>query len=176
MIFVGYKPGAKAYRLWNPATRSIVISANVHFSENKFPSHPNAPCPPIPTAANLPQALSSKNQLLPTEVELPNSFFDEESQSSSKKPRSMLPSLPLLPSLPSPLLPPLPPSSYAPSTRSSSCTSSNEMTLHHHHCQQTQLLQMTWTRSPLHPQLLTHYAGPVENKNKLKSIPADHQI
>ena len=43
MIFVGYEPGAKAYQLWNPATRSIVISANVRFSENKFPSRPNAP-------------------------------------------------------------------------------------------------------------------------------------
>ena len=50
------------------------------------------------------------------------------------------------------------------------------LTLRHHRHQQTQLLQMTWTQSPLHPQLLTHHAGPVENENKLKSIPEDHQI
>ena len=37
MIFMGYEPGSKAYRLGNPKTRSIVISASVHFDENFFP-------------------------------------------------------------------------------------------------------------------------------------------
>ena len=50
------------------------------------------------------------------------------------------------------------------------------LTLCHHRRQQTQLLQMTWTQSPLHSQLLTHPAGLVKNENKLKSILEDHQI
>ena len=38
MTLVGYKTGSKAYQLWNPATRSIVVSANVRFDEQEFPS------------------------------------------------------------------------------------------------------------------------------------------
>ena len=37
MIFVGYKTGCKAYQLWNPQTRSIVVSANVCFDKQVFP-------------------------------------------------------------------------------------------------------------------------------------------
>jgi transposase InsO family protein len=40
MIFVGYEPGSKSYRLWNPRTRSIVISASVRFDETYFPRKP----------------------------------------------------------------------------------------------------------------------------------------
>ena len=78
MIFIGYEPGAKAYRLWNPATRSVVISANVQFSEQEFP-YRLAISPPIPqpTPTTPPVASSSRTQLPPNEVELPQSFFDE---------------------------------------------------------------------------------------------------
>ena len=37
MIFVGYEPSSKAYQLWNPRTRSIIVSASVRFDENFFP-------------------------------------------------------------------------------------------------------------------------------------------
>jgi transposase InsO family protein len=40
MIFVGYEPGSKSYRLWNLRTRSIVISASVCFDETYFPRKP----------------------------------------------------------------------------------------------------------------------------------------
>ena len=38
MIFVGYEPGSKGYRFWNPATRSIVVSRDVTFNEESFPA------------------------------------------------------------------------------------------------------------------------------------------
>ena len=37
MIFLGYKPGTQAYRLWNPSTKSIHVSASVRFHETVFP-------------------------------------------------------------------------------------------------------------------------------------------
>ena len=40
MIFVGYEPGSKSYRLWNPRIRSIVISMSVRFNETYFPRKP----------------------------------------------------------------------------------------------------------------------------------------
>ena len=38
MIFVGYEPGSKGYRFWNPATRWIVVSRDVTFDEETFPA------------------------------------------------------------------------------------------------------------------------------------------
>ena len=38
MIFVGYEPGSKGYRFWNPATRRIVVSRDVTFDEESFPA------------------------------------------------------------------------------------------------------------------------------------------
>ena len=53
MIFVGYEPGANAFRLWNPKTRTIVISANVRFSEHEFPNRPAAQTPTsVPTSSS----------------------------------------------------------------------------------------------------------------------------
>ena len=46
MIFVGYEPGSKAYRLWDPSTRSIKISATVRFDETELPLKPK-PTPPV---------------------------------------------------------------------------------------------------------------------------------
>jgi hypothetical protein len=40
MIFVGYEPGSKAYRLWDPRGHKIVISADVNFDESIFPNKP----------------------------------------------------------------------------------------------------------------------------------------
>ena len=45
MTLIGFETGSKAYCLWDPTTRSIVVSANVHFDENVFPHKlkPSAP-------------------------------------------------------------------------------------------------------------------------------------
>jgi hypothetical protein len=41
MIFVGYKPGSKAYCLWDPHSHKIVISTDVNFDESTFPNKPD---------------------------------------------------------------------------------------------------------------------------------------
>jgi len=76
MIFIGYETGSKAYRLWDPAKRSVVISAKVRFDETVFPNHP-VPIQPI--------ASSSKTKHPPPPhvnedfVEIPLSIlFDDE--------------------------------------------------------------------------------------------------
>ena len=33
-IFLGYQPGVKGYKLWNPQTRKVVLSRNVIFNES----------------------------------------------------------------------------------------------------------------------------------------------
>jgi len=105
MIFVGYEPGAKAFRLWNPVTRSIVISANIHFSEHEFPNRPAALPPPTSTPTSQPPAASSSsNRLPPTEVQLPDSFFNDE----MPKPRPPPPPPIKLPQPPAPPAPPVP--------------------------------------------------------------------
>ena len=38
MVFIGYKPGSKAFRLWDPRTRSIKISVKVRFDETVLPN------------------------------------------------------------------------------------------------------------------------------------------
>ena len=118
MIFVGYEPSAKAFRLWNPATRSIVISANVCFSELEFPNQPPA------QPSHTPAVSSSKTPPPPSEVQLPDSFFDEIPGSCPTtlpsppapitQPTTSTPTQPHRP--PTPPLPPLPPSNE--STRS----------------------------------------------------------
>ena len=62
MIFVGYEFGSKAYWLWNPKTRSIVISANVRFDETEFPNRPAPSLPPAQVPSR-PIATSSKTKL-----------------------------------------------------------------------------------------------------------------
>ena len=113
MVFVGYEPGAKAFRLWNPATRSIVISANARFNENVFPNRPATPDSPTPTPTNTPPvASSSSNQLPPTEIQLPISFFEDEKPRPRPTPKPPIPPInqPVSPmptqSLPSPTLDP----------------------------------------------------------------------
>ena len=87
MVFLGYESGSKSFRLWNPKSRSIVVSANVKFDETEFPNRPTpapAPAPPKPTppkptpriTPRPPTASSSKTKLPPTTATLPWSFFD----------------------------------------------------------------------------------------------------
>ena len=52
MIFVGYEPGSKAYRLWDPPNHKIVISSDVTFNENKFPNIPKETTTPPPTLSD----------------------------------------------------------------------------------------------------------------------------
>jgi transposase InsO family protein len=46
MVLIGYEPGSKAYRLWNPTTKTIHVSASVRFNESVFPNRPAKPLPP----------------------------------------------------------------------------------------------------------------------------------
>ena len=56
MIFVGYEPGSKAYRLWDPASRSIKVSATVRFDESELPCKPK----PKPLVQPRPVTLPAK--------------------------------------------------------------------------------------------------------------------
>lgn len=50
MIFVGYEPGSKAYRLWDPTTCSIKVSTAVRFDKTQLlcKSMPKPPVQPEP--------------------------------------------------------------------------------------------------------------------------------
>jgi hypothetical protein len=37
LVFIGYKPFSKGYRLWNQSLQTIVISTDVTFDESEFP-------------------------------------------------------------------------------------------------------------------------------------------
>jgi transposase InsO family protein len=52
LVFVGYEPYSKGYRLWDKNTRTIKVSTDVRFDESSpFPmnSAPPPPNPPVPT-------------------------------------------------------------------------------------------------------------------------------
>ncbi|SCZ88451.1 BZ3500_MvSof-1268-A1-R1_Chr2-1g04419 [Microbotryum saponariae] len=63
LIFVGLDDHSKAYRLFNPATRKVLLSRNVLFHESEFPASfsPANPLPDVvalrPDQADLPQPL-----------------------------------------------------------------------------------------------------------------------
>ena len=38
VMFVGYEPGSKGYRLWDKRTRSVCLSRDVTFDKSSFPS------------------------------------------------------------------------------------------------------------------------------------------
>lgn len=128
MILMGYEPGSKAYRLWNPKTRSIVVSASARFDETTFPrkliqDSTTTPSPPaeqhvhIPlvfgesdTPASQPVTPTQPAMMLPTPIATPSKIPLPESIPSS--PTSSSPSLPSRqsPVLPEPsTLPPQPP-------------------------------------------------------------------
>ena len=76
MMLVGYERGSKAYRLWNPATRSIVVSANVRFDKREFPSRQKPVGPKVsPSTYRFPTP--SKDTSPEMYVEIPWFTFDE---------------------------------------------------------------------------------------------------
>ena len=57
MLLIGYEPGSKGYRLWNPLTRSITLSRDVTFDERSFPYREigqSQALPPQPTVMDGP--------------------------------------------------------------------------------------------------------------------------
>jgi hypothetical protein len=52
MIFIGYKPGSKAYRLWDPQGHKIVILADINFNKATFPNKPEEKPVEPPTASD----------------------------------------------------------------------------------------------------------------------------
>jgi len=81
MILVGYKTGSKAYRLWNPVSRSIVISTKVRFDETDLPNHP-APSKPKPAPPKQQPLLTSPPDV--EYVDIP--IFPSTDEPSSSKP------------------------------------------------------------------------------------------
>ena len=102
MIFIGYEQGSKAYRLWDPEKRSVMISAKVRFDETVFPNRPT-PAQPVASSSKDP---SSKPPRPDQEfVQFPLLFDDEPYESRPK---------------PAPIIPPLPPSPSTPASSRSS--------------------------------------------------------
>ena len=70
LILVGYETGSKAYRLWDPSKRSIMISAKVRFDETVLPNKPETD-KPVASSSNkefplLLQTKISSPSLLPS--------------------------------------------------------------------------------------------------------------
>jgi len=119
MIFVGYESGSKAYRLWNPKTRSIVISASVRFDETHFPRKLTqdppvvAQSPPIEQYVQIPLTFEDETPIsqpeiplqpaaaLPTPAPTPSEFpLPRNLPSSSSSPSRQPPAPPGSSSLP----------------------------------------------------------------------------
>jgi len=86
MILVGYETGSKAYRLWNPTSRSIVISAKVRFDETDLPNHP-APPKPKPASPKQQPLLASPPDV--EYVDIP--IFPSTDEPSSSKIKPIIP-------------------------------------------------------------------------------------
>src|SRR6266404_1438524 len=55
VMFIGYEPGSKGYRLWDKCTRSVHLSRDVTFDESSFPSLQGAE--PYPTPMSPPHTI-----------------------------------------------------------------------------------------------------------------------
>jgi transposase InsO family protein len=122
MILVGYESGSKAYRLWNPATRSITVSASVRFDESDFPNRPKeiTPTPLTVSSSKLPASvhvpwISSDEDPLPSSP--PAATIVEDDKRAVTSPSSSTPQSPTCPSSSSTSQPPSPTrATRAPST------------------------------------------------------------
>ena len=115
MVFVGYESGSKAFRLWNPKSRSIVVSANVRFNESELPykmpttvptkptaSTSSLPAPPPIETVNVPITFPSEgdsNDRAPTPPPSPTPSGSRKGKELERDPSPRSPSPPL-PSLP----------------------------------------------------------------------------
>ena len=112
MTLIGFETGSKAYRLWDPTTRSIVVSANVHFDENVFPHKPKPSAPevhaqPIVSSSKSPPPSHANYVSVPW-------FSEDEPEGTSfvhppppSRPTSPLHHLPQAHQMPPPASPPL---------------------------------------------------------------------
>ena len=60
MVFIGYEKGSKAYRVWNPETRSIVVSTSIRLDESRLPNKPQPKPTPVPTPLPAPSSSEPK--------------------------------------------------------------------------------------------------------------------
>jgi len=68
--FIGYEPGSKGYRLWDKRTRSVILSRDVKFDEESFPSCKSAETRPTPTMdANAPTKSTNLIPIIPVPVD-----------------------------------------------------------------------------------------------------------
>ena len=82
MVLIGYEPGLKVYRLWDPKLHKIVVSANVWFTETELLYQPPKPAPPASTPK--PPVPSSSKVKLPNLPSIPWSLFDDSDEDSPK--------------------------------------------------------------------------------------------
>ena len=76
MTFVGYEPGSKAYRLWDPLSHKIVISSDVTFDETLFPHLPAEKPDPVKTTE--PRVLRPRSEGKQVKfVDIPLNVFEE---------------------------------------------------------------------------------------------------
>src|SRR3979490_3551093 len=69
-VFIGYPPGVKGWKFWNPDTRKTLISNDAEFDEHVFPvSSPSPRLHPAPTpeqfidvSENIPEVVAIQNQ------------------------------------------------------------------------------------------------------------------
>jgi len=83
MVFVGYEPGSKAYRLWDPANHKVVISSDVTFDKTLLPNQPATPLvvpPAIAQRLDILHKVSEGKQVAFTT--LPLLLFDENENDS----------------------------------------------------------------------------------------------
>jgi len=68
--FIGYKPGSKGYRLWDKCTRSVILSRDVKFDEESYPSRKSAETRSTPTTdANAPTKSTNLIPILPVPMD-----------------------------------------------------------------------------------------------------------
>jgi len=99
MVFVGYEPSSKAYRLWNPANHKVVISSDVIFDETLLPNKPATPLviPPV-VAKRLDTPYKASEGKRVAFTTLPLLLFDENDNDTPVVPRYVPPHLRRAPS------------------------------------------------------------------------------
>lgn len=117
MTFVGYEPGSKGYRFWNPATRSIVVSRDVIFDEESFPARKTPGNRPVtPDDGPFPEYTESSDDASNAEADddlpipLPIQIPEPQPEVHERPPSPVPPPAPPAPPEPAPAVPERPPS------------------------------------------------------------------